>query len=197
MLWFSRRGWQMSCPFHSVPPYLWSFPLSLWSSLSPCLFLIYSSSAIIFSSFPATLPPSLCLLSSIDHRVQAPIPRKARKCCSYMQQRNTWRWGRCCTMCAVSQQMKSVDPSSLEAGESWTCGVCLLSRLGTFPYSADHQIVYCYFPAEGGGTQECGSAVWSLRFFLAVFSLSLVQTLTPPMLLRHPRHGVQVLISSA
>lgn len=72
MLWFSRRGWQMSCPFHSVPPYLWSFPLSLWSSLSPCLFLIYSSSTIIFSSLLASLPPSLCLCSSTDHGVQAP-----------------------------------------------------------------------------------------------------------------------------
>lgn len=46
--------------FTPVPPYLWSFPLSPWLSLSPCLFLIYSSSTI-FS--PPSLPTPLLLAS--------------------------------------------------------------------------------------------------------------------------------------
>lgn len=41
--------------FTPVPPHLWSFPLSPWLSLSPCLFLIYSSSTI-FLYHPPPLP---------------------------------------------------------------------------------------------------------------------------------------------
>lgn len=57
-----------------------------------CL-LVYFSFIPHLPSFPPSQPPSLLLfvsspLLTMESRRQGPIPRKGRKCCSYMQQRN-------------------------------------------------------------------------------------------------------------
>lgn len=59
-----------------------------------CLLVYFSFSPHLPSFFPPSQPPSLLLfvsfpLLTMESRRQGPIPRKARKCCSYMQQRNT------------------------------------------------------------------------------------------------------------
>lgn len=69
----------MSCPFHSVPPHLWSFPLSLSLALSLCLFLFKPSSTIFLSLVTEIYRP-LCW-----HRT----PTAACNCSSYTVCSNT------------------------------------------------------------------------------------------------------------
>lgn len=57
--------------FTPVPPYLWSFPLSPWLSLSPCLFLIYSSSTIFSSPLPLPTPSSPRLFFTFPYRLNS------------------------------------------------------------------------------------------------------------------------------
>lgn len=115
-----------------------------------------------FCAFPASLPlptppPSPRLFFTSLYRLRTPhIPSTVPH-----------DGGLCCSAECGCQRTKSVDLrlsrwSSLGGSETQTCGVFILSRPETSPYSPDHQIVYCSFPSEesrNAGMRLCSLVV--------------------------------------
>lgn len=159
----------MSCPFHSRSSLFVIFsPVSLivFVSLSIShLFLIYH---IFVPPLPLPTPSSPRLFFTFPYRLWTP----------HTPTTDPQDGGLCCSAECGCQRTKSVDLSlsrwsSLGGSETRTCGVFLLSRPETSPYSPDHQIVYCYFPAEesrNAGMRLCSLVVEVFSFFFFMCS---------------------------
>lgn len=118
-LWFCRRGWQMSCPFHSVPP-ICDLPFILSNS-------IFSFFLLFFCSSLSLSPPDHGLQMTRTHlpcSSSMPLLRAATQCSSWTVPHAVWG----------CQWTNSIDPSSFRGDEISTRGASFLSDAETLVF---------------------------------------------------------------
>lgn len=166
--------------FTPVPPYLWSFPLSPWLSLSPCLFLIYSPSNIFLFLPPA--PPSPLFHSPVNST-----------------HTEHWRSG----WWAVPLHRERPSASEKRRSKSlvfvrrhrdpnmWTFPSVKTRNFSLFSGPSNCILLLSSWREEKHRNAPLHFGRWGFLFFFffPVFCPSLAQTLTPPIPLQRPGMG--------